>query len=401
MAHTVVVDFRLKDADNPGIQSFGLMLREVFSQISSQDLQFVWLVSDDHSWFTAGLSENQHWVVCEVQHVSSLTEIERESRRFVRFKSNESDIHVKLDERLPHEPAILKELEPSLIIFCSQDAFLTESPSIYHPHDLQHEFYSEFFTLDTIGWRNIAWRNYARRAKRIVVAANFIAQHIETFWNIDKNQINVIPTIPVGKSFEIEQFATQSIFEDFPELQKRRFVLYPAFYYRHKNHRLLFEAFAILLEKEIEVNLVLTGGLPGSAQFMEDEIKKWGVADYVKQLGYVERSKLRALFSAADFMVFPSLFEARAFPIDEAIKSESLFLASRIEGIVNQVEVPELLFDPFNALELATKMEWLLGLDIRTRSRLKDRIQTANSQLSLSEVAAMYLNLIYQVIEPS
>lgn len=397
MKMRIAIDFRIDNGQNPGIQTFGLMLRDAFELISDCNVEFIWLVNENHNWFTDSLINQHKFIACSTRHLYECAgdiEILKPNEM-----SGEPDYqaHLSLDARLPREPKNFQEMNFDLVIFCSQDAFLTNTPSIYHPHDLQHEFLPNFFDLDVLGWRNLAWRTYAKMARQVVVASPEVAKQVNYFWRIPTELIKIIPTVPARFDWK-DANSIRYKKGNFLNKGKKKFILYPAFYYEHKNHVVLLQALSILRQKGFDLELYLTGGIPNSSRFVEEEIKRLGLEESVKQFGYLSRENLGYLFSQAEFIVFPSLYEAKAFPVDEAIALNCLFLASDIESIRNQINVPEILFDPHDSSDLAKKMRWMLSLSLREKASLKDRISFCKRKDDIQDVARLYLEIIRQTL---
>src|SRR5262249_6153734 len=118
---------------------------------------------------------------------------------------------------------------------------------------------------------------------------------------------------------------------------------YPARFWPHKNHALLFEAFALLRRERPELELVLTGGdhrfltLPPGAQ----------------SLGSVPLAELASLYRRASALVFPSRYEGFGSPLLEAMASGCPVAASAIPALEEVAGDAAVLFAPDSAEEIA------------------------------------------------
>lgn len=87
--------------------------------------------------------------------------------------------------------------------------------------------------------------------------------------------------------------------------------------------------------------------LAGSKGWMSEEIyelpKKLGIEKYVKFLGYVPDEKLPALYSGAEALLFPSLFEGFGLPILEAFSCGCPVLTSKVSSMPEVTRVSDVI----------------------------------------------------------
>lgn len=102
---------------------------------------------------------------------------------------------------------------------------------------------------------------------------------------------------------------------DVPE----KFILYPAQFWKHKNHISLLQAAASLKEQGIKVNLVFTGTNKNAADDIEKAIKDNELTDQVTNLGYITNEQLVYLYKNARAMIFPSFGGPTNIPPLEAM----------------------------------------------------------------------------------
>lgn len=93
-------------------------------------------------------------------------------------------------------------------------------------------------------------------------------------------------------------------------------VLYPAMTMRHKNHHLLFRAFNRALDERPELQLVCVGAVGRDHEEISAAARSTSTRIHV--LGHVSQAELEQLYSAADMVVFPSLYEGFGLPVIEA-----------------------------------------------------------------------------------
>lgn len=106
------------------------------------------------------------------------------------------------------------------------------------------------------------------------------------------------------------------------------------------------------------VNLKLV--IVGSKGWLSDEIyklpKKLGIEDRVKFLGYVPDKDLPALYSGAQALVFPSLFEGFGLPILEAQACGCPVITSNISSMIEVAGKGAILVNPYDVDGIANAM---------------------------------------------
>ena len=199
--------------------------------------------------------------------------------------------------------------------------FSTGVPFLFEPWDLQHRHYPAFF--DPAEWRvrDQLYHEGCERAALVVTATRWTKQDVIEQYGIAPEKIAVIPrgpavTRPDPSLDDVERVRRTFNLPD-------RFALFPAMTFPHKNHLRLFEALAILRDRHgVTLPLVCTGR-PYEPHWpaVQQSVKQHGLDGQVLLPGAVSDETLAALFRAASFMVFPSLFEGLGLPVLEALAS--------------------------------------------------------------------------------
>jgi|AntAceMinimDraft_16_1070373.scaffolds.fasta_scaffold00270_6 glycosyltransferase involved in cell wall biosynthesis len=131
-----------------------------------------------------------------------------------------------------------------------------------------------------------------------------------------------------------------------------------------KNLTMLFEAFSEIRKADIDLKLVIIGK---SGWFFKKIVAKMhGSKEVVIFTGYVERNELPILYSGAEFMVFPSIYEGFGLPPLEAMKCGCPVICSNSSSLPEVCGQAAILFDPAKPEELQKAM-----LEIITKPDLK------------------------------
>jgi glycosyltransferase involved in cell wall biosynthesis len=180
---------------------------------------------------------------------------------------------------------------------------------------------------------------------------------------------------------------------------KSPFVLAIGVLEPRKNLNRLMDAFLVLKERRKvapDLKLVLAGG----KGWLYDDIFEHHAASPVREdillPGFVPDQMLPAIYSAADVLAFPSLYEGFGLPILEAMACGTPVVASRASCLPEVAEGAALLVDPTNVEALAGALELSL-LDSDVRARLIRDGQQRASEYSWRQAAEQLLG-VYKMV---
>jgi glycosyltransferase involved in cell wall biosynthesis len=183
----------------------------------------------------------------------------------------------------------------------------TSRPTVVTLHDTLHLDLPSLVPHSTRLFRRLAYDASARRADRVIVPSSFVRDRAVRLLGIDAERVRVI-----------HHAVDTNLFRP-GEHEREPFLLYPARAWPHKNHALLFEAFARVRAERPELELVLTGGGHDFAFLPAG----------VRSLGAVDVRQLADLYRRAAAVTFPSLYEGFGLPVLEAMASACPVVAIR------------------------------------------------------------------------
>ena len=245
---------------------------------------------------------------------------------------------------------------------------LSNRPYIFTLHDLQEKYYPEYFTLVRRTWRNFWNRKLLQGAQRVICESEYVKGDIVRFFRTDERKIAVVQAPPL--LLYREKALTPRLLHATRQRfgLANRFLFYPAQYWPHKNHLRLVEAFARVVQRCPDCQLVLTGEAVRDYRKVFTRVRRLGLENNVRYLGYLETVELAAVYRMATVVVVPTLFESISIPIYEAFCLGRPVCASRVVGLPEQVRDAGLLFDPESVEDMAEKMTALLeDTDLRDR----------------------------------
>jgi len=279
-----------------------------------------------------------------------------------------------------------------VVHFLTQDAFLTNIPSIYQPWDLQHVHHPDFFTSAERARRDRLYRAYCEAATHVVVASRWVADDVTTWAGLSRERVRVVSPASVLELYP--EPTAQQCDDVLAALEvPDRFALYPARPWPHKNHTRLIAAIADLRRRGTDVPVVCTGGASGTTAALRQRAAELGVGDLVRFAGHVGETTLGCLYRRARVLVFPSLFEGWGLPVVEAMSVGLPVVSSNATGLDDLVGSAGITFDPtdVDAIAESIALVWLDDERHATLSR-QARREAANYSWTTSarQLRALY-----------
>ena len=388
----ICIDARLASGEVGGVEQLIVGLATGLSKLTDGSEEYLFLAySDSKDWLTPYLGGS-----CRI-----LDDVEtpRESieRRILKEKIPWlMDILHSFDPRIldriitqEKSNGVIEGAGADIMHFTMQNAFLTEVPSIYHPHDLQHIHIPEAFSLRRRVLRHEMYRAFCNQASMIAVASEFVKRDLIQNYQLLDEKIKVVSLAPVVANYSepsLEELVNVKRKFSLPD----DFVFYPAQTWPHKNHIGLLSALALLREqRSIRVNAVFSGKLDKFFTTIEDKIQELDLKSQVLFLNFVSPKELRSLYKLCRCVVIPTKFEAASFPLWEAFIMEVPAACSNVTSLPGQAGDAALIFDPDKQDEMADKI-YELWTDENLRSDLIEKGRKNVSRLSWERTARTF-----------
>lgn len=236
-----------------------------------------------------------------------------------------------------------------------------EAPYVLTIWDLQHRLQAYFPEVSLSGWtfdeREKFYGNAIQKASYVVIGNNDGANQIEKFYGFPNERIKRIP-LPTP-DFVFSKQVDDSILAK-NELEKNKYLFYPAQFWPHKNHIRILKALKILKDKGINVKLALSGTDKGNKNYIKQKVKEYGLEKNVKFLGFVSEAELISLYKNAFALTFASMFGPDNIPPLEAMALSCPVICSDIKGMREQLDNAALFFNPLDEHSLVIELCRLL-----------------------------------------
>jgi glycosyltransferase involved in cell wall biosynthesis len=279
-----------------------------------------------------------------------------------------------------------------VIHFPTQAAYLTNVPSIYQPHDLQHLHYPNFFSDADWALREKRYRAFCGQAAYVCVQTEWTRQDLLRRYGLEPAKTVVVPWGMVFGAAppRAEESRVAGVHDT--ELPKI-FFFYPAVTWPHKNHEVIFRALRVLKDRHGRtVDVCFTGAATEFRKKLNRLARELAVEDQLHYLGFVSAEKLQSIYRSATAMVFPSKFEGFGLPLLEAFHLGLPVLCANATALPEVAQHAALYFDPDSPEELAALMLRILDDPEQRRALVANGAERLSS-FSFRDTAARFQEL--------
>lgn len=381
----VAIDARLGTGISGGVEQIVIGLATALGRLDGGDEEYLFVVHpDQEDWIRPYLSGPCRSLPSRIAYPGQ-PGLLRELGRGIRRRLPLGD---------PYRRAVLRSdgaIERAgveAVHFPFQEAFLTEVPSVYQPHDLQHLHLPEHFSEFERGRREVVYRAHCERAALVVAMTSWGRRDLIEQYGLAPEKVAVVPggsvlgEYPAPSADDLDRLRSRL---DLPE----SFLLYPAQTWPHKNHLRLLDAVALLRDRDgIVIRLVCPGRRTELYPRIAERIGRLRLEESVSFPGFVGPLELRGLYELATGLAFPSSFEGWGLPVCEAFSAGLPVAASSATGLPDVVGDAGLLFDPGDPAAIADAIR-ALWTDPALRARLAERGLERAGLFSFDRAAAI------------
>jgi glycosyltransferase involved in cell wall biosynthesis len=270
----------------------------------------------------------------------------------------------------PNINEVFKELNIDFIWYLTPYYVPTNIPFAVTVWDLAHRINPCFPEVSYTGWsfesRERFFREVLPKATFVITGTERGKYEIAHAYGIFPENIRVIPFVVQNAREKTVEYKSSSL-ENIRSILDKKYLLYPAQLWPHKNHVVIFEALKKLLEKGETYHLVLTGSDKGNKVHLLRKIKELGIENIVTFLGFVSDEELDELYGKAFALVYPTYFGPDNIPPLEAMSRGCPAICSGNIGAREQLEDASLYFDQDSEVELAQCINLLNNSETRNK----------------------------------
>ncbi|MDQ5884608.1 MAG: hypothetical protein QG556_948, partial [Pseudomonadota bacterium] len=270
-------------------------------------------------------------------------------------------------------------------------------PTVAIIYDLQYLTYPSFFEFEDLLNRKYTMQHACQKSTALVAISEYSRKRTLETQNISEEKIK---TIPICLSQRLDNcLMSDNIFKKY-HLQSQKYFIYPANFWKHKNHEMLILAFQLFLEKvDEDFKLVLTGAPCERQGFLKEVVYRKNLESSILFLDYVSNDELALLMKNSLALVFPSLYEGFGMPVVEAMALGVPVLSSNTTSLPEVAGSAALLFDPKDLDSIVNAfLSMLRDTSLRT-SMIEKGYQQAHQFSNVERMAYEYLELFKQLIK--
>ncbi len=216
----------------------------------------------------------------------------------------------------PDLPKITTLLDSASAIFPVLRSMFNPRTALHWIPDFQHKYLPEMFDADEIANRDTEFRIMTHSRPFVLLSSEAGRADLQRFY-------------PSATAKSYVWHFTSSIDPSTPPIDPRpqfnlpeRYLFAPNQFWKHKDHRTLFKAMALVRDRGCDAVLACTGRAvdvrhPGYADELQKFVADHALVDRVRFLGVVSDDHLRELFRHAAAVIQPSLFEGWSTVVED------------------------------------------------------------------------------------
>lgn len=297
-------------------------------------------------------SENSYLVLCD-EPAAPLLQIWTDNfriRTFAYQKKSPRGLLRGALQRLTGKDMLCRELAALPVDVMHHPLTILNPPGLPFPavltfHDMQQEFFPQFFSAHELRQRRRTYLASVREAAVVVALSGHGKSCLVEQYGVEPAKVVAIPS-GCGREFhprspdELTAVAAELCVE-------RPCMVYPAATWPHKNHLRLLEALRLVVDRRgFDGELLLTGAPKEGHGELLAAIERLELTSRVRWLGYLQPEQIPRLFNLVRLLVFPSLFEGFGLPVVEAMASGCPVACSRSSSLPEVGGDAVLYFDP-------------------------------------------------------
>jgi glycosyltransferase involved in cell wall biosynthesis len=253
---------------------------------------------------------------------------------------------------------LLRDLHADLLFcpFTAPTYFELNIPAVCIIYDLQYKTYPEFFAPEDVAHRGRTFIEAVRRSTVLVAISDYSRDVAIAEGKLDPTRIKTIH-LHISRHSLRNAARDETILARL-QLAAGKYLIYPANFWKHKNHEMLLTAFGVARHNGLadEIRLVCTGAPGPRQQWLKQAAQGLGLEHHILFPGYLANAELLALMTNSAGVIFPSLYEGFGLPVIEAMATGVPVACSNVTSLPEVAGDAAILFDPRVPEQIAQAM---------------------------------------------
>lgn len=271
-------------------------------------------------------------------------------------------------------------------------------PVVCTLYDLQFRAYPQFFSTLELAGRERSFREACRKANVIVCISESTREMAMAQEGLAPERL-VTSLLRMARRVTPDRERSPGVLGALG-LEEKRYLVYPANFWRHKNHEMLLVALGLCAARGLpaDLKLVCTGASGERQKRLMAAAKAMGLGDRVLFPGFLSNEDIGIVIGCSLGMVYPSLYEGFGLPVAEAMAAGVPVACSNSTSLPEVAGGAALLFDPRVPESIAEAIlalvadaslrERLIAAGLRQAEQFLDSDRMARDYLECFQLAA-------------
>ncbi|MHB0856228.1 MAG: glycosyltransferase family 4 protein [Anaerolineae bacterium] len=273
--------------------------------------------------------------------------------------------------------------------------WLARTRSVFTLHDLAFRLYPETHSGPNRAFLELMMPRFLRRADAVIADSEATRQDATSLYGVAPERISVVYPGVHPRFRPVERAEVDALRQRYG--LPARYLLFVGTLEPRKNLPALLKAYRALLQDGVRVGLVLVGKLGWRTEAYQASLRALAPEDLVVTPGYVPDDELPALYTGAELLAFPSLYEGFGFPVLEAMACGTPVVCANVSSLPEVVGDAAIQVDPHDIAALSAALRRVLE-DVTLREALAqrgiERAATFTWERTVRETLAVYRRVL-------
>jgi glycosyltransferase involved in cell wall biosynthesis len=268
-------------------------------------------------------------------------------------------------------------------------------PTVGIVYDLQYKAYPQFFNTQDLLHRDNMFKEACNKASALVSISNFTRNDVISNSEFSPSRIKTI-YIETSSNYDRKVYKSEILLK--LGITKKKYFLYPANFWEHKNHEMLILAFLhfVKSKKNNDIKLVFTGASSSRKDFLKSSCVEMNLDQDIIFLDYLNNNDFQIIFENCLGLFFPSLYEGFGMPVVEAFAKGIPVACSDILALQEIGHDSALFFNPYNLDSIVAALI-TMSTNIKIKEKLvKQGINRAEKFNKPTRMAGLYFEVFNQ-----